>query len=168
MKADGTGFAAMVRKHQAMVFSIAWNYLRNEALAEEVAQEAFLELHRHLAQIESELHAANFLRRVAAHRSMDEGRRRRFQAQVGLEDVAEPGSPPRLGDPLLKGALGRLVNSLPDRSRMIVILRYQEDLDPAEIAAMLNIPVGTVKSNLHRALLVLRKRMAPKLKGVVQ
>jgi len=56
----------------------------------------------------------------------------------------------------------------PTAARMVMVLRYQEDLDPAEIAAMLNIPVGTVKSNLHRALLVLRKRMARKLKGVVQ
>jgi RNA polymerase sigma-70 factor (ECF subfamily) len=168
MRTDGPGFAALVKKHQAMVFSIAWNYLRNEALAEEVAQEAFLELHRHLPQIESELHAANFLRKVAAHRSMDEGRRRRSQPVIGLEDVAEPGSPPRIGDPLLQGALGRLVDSLPDRPRMIVILRYQEDLDPIEIAEALDIPLGTVKSNLHRALLVLRKRIQREWKGVAQ
>src|SRR5215469_9742647 len=123
MRADGQAFAALVKKHQAMVFSIAWNYLHNEALAEEVAQEAFLELHRRLPQIESELHAANFLRRVAAHRSIDEGRRRRSNPQVGIDDIAEPGAPPRAGDPLLEGMLSRLVDSLPDRPRMIVILR---------------------------------------------
>ena len=168
MKADGSAFAALVKRHQGMVFSIAWNYLRNDALAEEIAQEAFLELHRRLPQIESDLHAANFLRKVAAHRSMDEGRKRRSQPRVALADVPEPSAPPRVGDPLLEGALGRLVDSLPDRSRMIVVLRYQEDLDPAEIADVLGIPLGTVKSNLHRALLVLRKRMARKLKGVMQ
>lgn len=168
MKADGQAFAALVKRHQAMVFSIAWNYLRNDALAEEIAQETFLELHRRLPQIESDLHAANFLRKVAAHRSMDEGRRRRSQPRVGLEEVAEPSAPAAFGDPLLEGALGRLVDGLPDRSRMIVILRYQEDLDPAEIASTLGIPLGTVKSNLHRSLAVLRKRMARTWKGVVQ
>jgi RNA polymerase sigma-70 factor (ECF subfamily) len=42
---------------------------------------------------------------------------------------------------------------------MIVILRFQEDLEPAEIAQILEIPLGTVKSNLHRSLKVLRKRL---------
>ena len=168
MKADGQAFAALVQKHQAMVFSIAWNYLRNAALAEEIAQEAFLELHRRLPRIESELHATNFLRKVAAHRSMDEGRRRQSQPWIGLADVPEPSSAPAAGDPLLEGALGRLIDSLPDRPRMIVILRYQEDLDPPEIASLLGIPLGTVKSNLHRALLVLRKRLTRTWKGVVQ
>jgi RNA polymerase sigma-70 factor (ECF subfamily) len=168
MEADGTAFAALVKRHQAMVYSIAWNYLRNDAVAQEVAQEAFLELHRRLPQIESELHAANFLRRVAAHRSLDEGRRRRSQPQVALEDVPEPRGHSAPADPLLEGALGRLLDSLPDRARMIVILRYQEDLEPTEIAGVLGVPVGTVKSNLHRSLAILRKRIERTWKGVLQ
>jgi RNA polymerase sigma-70 factor, ECF subfamily len=168
MKADGPAFAALVRQRQAMVYSIAWNYLRNEALAEEIAQEAFLELHRRLPQIESDAHAAHFLRKVATHRSIDEGRRRRTQSPLGLDDVPEPAAPPRVGDPLLEGTIARLVDSLPGRARMIVILRYQEDSEVHEIAEILGIPLGTVKSNLHRALSVLRKRMVRKWKGVTQ
>jgi RNA polymerase sigma-70 factor (ECF subfamily) len=142
-----------------MVYSIAWNYLHDTALAEEIAQEAFLELHRSLPRIESEAHAVHFLRRVAVHRAIDEGRRRRWQSRAGLEDAPEPVAPATVGDPLLDGALRRLVDSLPSRSRMIVVLRYQEDLEPGEIAETLGIPVGTVKSNLHRSLAVLRKRL---------
>lgn len=142
-----------------MVYSIAWNYLHDTALAEEIAQEAFLELHRRLEQIESDAHAVHFLRRVAVHRSIDEGRRRRFQSRLGLADVPEPAAAPRAGDPLLQATLARLVDALPGRSRMIVILRFQEDLEPGEIATTLGIPLGTVKSNLHRSLAVLRKRI---------
>lgn len=149
-----------------MVYSIAWNYLHNEALAEEIAQESFLELHRHLPQIESDEHAVRFLRKVAAHRSIDEGRRRRLRPQIALADAPEPSVAPRTGDPLLRGLLGKLVSALPDRSRMIVILRYQEELEPAEIAAVMEIPLGTVKSNLHRSLNVLRKRVERSMKGV--
>ena len=105
---------------------------------------------------------------MAAHRSLDEGRRRRSQPQVALEDVPEPRGHQVQSDPLLQGALGRLIDSLPGRARMIVILRYEEDLEPTEIAGILGIPVGTVKSNLHRALAVLRKRLARKWKGVLQ
>jgi len=159
MKMDAAQFASLVAGRQAMVYSIAWNYLHDTALAEEIAQEAFLELHRCLPRIESEAHAANFLRRVAAHRAIDEGRRRRWQSRAGLEDVAEPVAEPAAGDPMLDRALHRLVDGLPGRSRMIVILRFQEDLEPAEIAQILEIPLGTVKSNLHRSLKVLRKRL---------
>lgn len=166
MKLDGPGFAALVKERQAMVYSIAWNYLRNQALAEEVAQEAFLELHRRLAQIESDTHAVHFLRRVAVHRSIDEGRRTRLQSRFGLDDMPEPEVTTRMADPLLEGALARLVDSLPGRARMMVILRYQEDMDPTEIAGVMGIPLGTVKSSLHRALGVLRKRMARTWKGV--
>ena len=52
------------------------------------------------------------------------------------------------------------------RSRMIVILRFQEDLEPGEIAEMLGIPLGTVKSNLHRSLALLRARLERERKGI--
>src|SRR5215471_4175526 len=159
MKMDAAQFASLVAGRQAMVYSIAWNYLHDTASAEEIAQEAFLELHRRLPRIESEAHAANFLRKVAAHRAIDEGRRRRWQSRASLEDLTEPAAEPAPGDPILDRALRRLVDSLPGRSRMIVILRFQEDLEPAEIAEILEIPLGTVKSNLHRSLKVLRKRL---------
>ena len=52
-----------------------------------------------------------------------------------------------------------MVAELPENARMVVLLRYQEDLDPTDIAAMLNMPVSTVKSHLHRSLAVLRGRL---------
>ena len=149
-----------------MVYSIAWNYLRNQAVAEEIAQEVFLELHRRIAHIESDEHATRFLRKVAAHRSIDEGRRRRTRPQIALADLPEPAAPASSGDLLLRGMLARLVAALPDRPRMIVILRFQEDLEPTEIAEVLEIPLGTVKSNLHRSLKVLRRRVERTMKGV--
>lgn len=168
MIADNAAFAGLVRRYQGMVYSIAWNYLHNRASAEEIAQEAFLELHRRLDRIESEEHAMRFLRKVTAHRSVDEGRRTRHWPRVGLDDVREPGAMPKLKDPKLDEALGRLVASLPDRARMLVVLRYQEDMEPGEIASALDVPLGTVKSGLHRALAVLRKRMERTRKGVLE
>jgi RNA polymerase sigma-70 factor (ECF subfamily) len=69
---------------------------------------------------------------------------------------------------LLAGVLKRLVARLPERSRMIVVLRFQEDLEPAEIAEMLSIPLGTVKSNLHRSLALLRARLERERKGIMR
>jgi len=150
MKMDAAEFATLIAANQSMVYSIAWNYLHDMALAEEIAQEAFLELHRCLSRIESEAHAANFLRRVASHRAIDEGRRRRWRSRTPLEDLAEPAAQPAPNDPMLERGLRRLVDGLPGRSRMIVILRFQEELEPSEIAEILELPLGTVKRNLHR------------------
>jgi RNA polymerase sigma-70 factor (ECF subfamily) len=168
MTADNIAFAGLVRKYQGMVYSIAWNYLHNHASAEEIAQESFLELHRRLDRIESEDHAMRFLRKVAAHRSVDEGRRTRHWPRVGLDGVPEPGVMQTQKDPRLGELLAKLVAALPDRARMVVVLRYQEEMEPGEIAEALGIPLGTVKSSLHRALAVLRKRIERKQKGVLQ
>jgi RNA polymerase sigma-70 factor (ECF subfamily) len=157
-------FAEIVREHQAMVYSCAYHSLRDRALAEEVAQDVFLELHRHLGRLESPEHIRHFLRRVAAHRAIDRARRRR--PEYALETAPEPSSPAPESDPLLSETLRRLVASLPEKARMVVILRFQEDLDPADIAAVLGMPVRTVKSHLQRSLELLRGKLARCTGGV--
>lgn len=153
-------FDSLVREHQAMVFSVALHFLRDRAVAEEVAQEVFLSLHRNLGGIESDSHARYWLRKVTVQRSIDEGRRRKRQANVSLEDVAEPVAGAKTGDPMLQEMLRRLVATLPEAPRMVMILRYQEDLDPSDIAELMNMPVATVKSHLQRSLALLREKLA--------
>ena len=153
-------FAKLVRDHQAMVFSIAWHFLHDRAVAEEVAQDVFFSLHRHLSSIESPAHAVFWLRRVTAQRAIDEERRRRRRPQVALGAVAEPASPASESDPMLGETLRRLVATLPEAARAVVILRYQEDLDPVEIAEILEMPLATVKSHLQRSLALLREKLA--------
>lgn len=151
-------FAGLVRKHQAMVFSIAYCYLRDAAAAEEVAQDVFLALHRSLDTLESPQHVVNWLRRVAAHRSID--RQRRSRPLWALDDVREPAAPAASGDPMLAGALRQLVGTLPEHPRMVMILRYQEDMDIAEIGEILEMPEGTVKAHIHRSLKLLREKLS--------
>ena len=153
-------FAGLMHQHQAMVFSVAYHYLHNRDLAQEVAQEVFLGLHRNLAGIQSPAHAAFWLRKVAVQRSIDEGRRRMRRPQVALEDVAEPAVAAAPGDPLLGEILRKLIATLADAPRMVMILRYQEDLDPMEISELLGIPLATVKSHLQRSLALLREKLA--------
>ncbi|MGH9722359.1 MAG: RNA polymerase sigma factor [Bryobacteraceae bacterium] len=155
---EESAFEAVVREHQAMVYSIAWHYLHDRASAEELAQEVFLHLHRNIESIESPAHLLHWLRRVACHRAIDQSRRLKFRPRAGLDSAPEPVSIAHYRDPMLKRLLERLLGTLPERSRMIVVLRYQEDMEPTEIAGVLEMPVGTVKSSLHRALAVLRGR----------
>src|SRR5579864_524142 len=112
-----------------MVYSIGWHFLRDRTLAEELGQEVFLSLHQHLGELESPEHVLFWLRKVTSHRALDMVRRRQRRPLVSLEDAPEPVAVSKPGDPLLGSMLRRLVAALPEKSRMIVILRYQEDLD---------------------------------------
>ena len=60
---------------------------------------------------------------------------------------------------LLHGRLKKMVEALPEKAKAVVLLRYQEDLDPSEISEMLEMPISTVKSHLHRSLTLLRDRL---------
>jgi RNA polymerase sigma-70 factor (ECF subfamily) len=152
-------FESVVREHQGMVFSMAWHFLRDRSAAEEVAQEVFLSLHRHMAAIQSPGHAEFWLRKVTVQRAIDEGRRRKRRPQVALEAVAEPAAVAPERDPLLEDVLRRLVATLPETPRAVMILRYQEDLDPSEIARLLEMPLATVKSHLQRSLALLKEKL---------
>ncbi len=153
-------FAEIVREHQGMVYSLAWHFLHDRALAEELAQEVFLELHRHLAAIQSPEHLVFWLRKVASRRCIDQTRRRAFWPKFRLNEVPEPVAKTHPRDPILSRTLSRLVATLPEKARAVVILRYQEDLDPSDIAQVLDMPVATVKSHLQRSLDVLRDKLA--------
>lgn len=162
----GLDFDALMRQHQSMVFSLAYHFLHDRDLSEEVAQEVFLSLHRNLKNIQSPAHAAFWLRKVAVQRAIDEGRRRARRPQVALEEVAEPAAhaTPQ-DDPMLRDKLRRLIATLAEGPRAVMILRYQEDLDPAEIAEILGMPVATVKSHLQRSLALLREKLARRSMG---
>ncbi len=161
----GCEFEELVRRHQSMVFSLSYHFLHDRETAEEVAQEVFMALHRHMAEIESPAHAEYWLRKVAAQRSIDEGRRRKRRPQVTLEAIAEPAAKMEPGDPMLGEVLRRLIGTLPEAPRMVMVMRYQEDLDPTEIAALLEMPLATVKSHLQRSLALLREKLERRGKG---
>lgn len=145
-----------------MVFSIALRILGDRFLAEDVAQDVFLELHAKQNELVSGEHVLHWLRCVTVHRSIDRIRQRERRPEIAMDSAELPevafDAPP--GDPLLSRQLRQLVASLPATPRAIVALRYQEDLTPEEIAAAMKIPVATVKSHLRRTLRLLREKMA--------
>ena len=155
---DHDAFAELVERHEAMVYSLAWNFFGDRARAEEIAQDVFLQLYRHLDSIESEAHVLFWLRQVTTRRCIDQMRRSRFRV-VSLDDAGDLPTKERAADPLLDRRLKSLLQELPEVQRAVVTLRYQEDLDPAEICRIVGIPVNTVKSHLHRALQSLRRKL---------
>jgi RNA polymerase sigma-70 factor (ECF subfamily) len=158
-RGDATAFADIVQEHQSMVFSIAYHFLHDRSLAEEAAQDVFLRLYRNLASIKSPKHLVFWLRKVACRRAIDEVRKLPKAPPASLEDVAEPVAESADTDPLLYRGLRRMVASLPENARAVIILRYQEELDLAEIARILDLPLNTVKSRLERSLGILREKL---------
>jgi RNA polymerase sigma-70 factor (ECF subfamily) len=152
-------FTQVVAENQSLVFSFALRFLRDREGAEELAQDVFLQLYKNLSRIESPAHATWWLRRAICNRCIDEARKRKLRPRVYLDEAPEPVAQEYEPDPFLHDRLRALISDLPENARTIVILRYQEDLDPADIAKLLEMPISTVKSHLHRSLTVLRNRL---------
>jgi RNA polymerase sigma-70 factor, ECF subfamily len=162
-------FERLVDEHQSMVFSLAWRMTGDRGLAEEVAQDVFLELDRHMEKLESPEHAMNWLRRVALNRSADAMRRRKVRGvDLWVEIEEQHGSAAEERSSPLGTRIEGLLSTLPEAQRAALVLRYQEDLTPEEIAATVEAPVATVKSNLQRGLKLLRAKATTHLKEYIR
>lgn len=164
-------FSSLVRAHSAMVYSVALRLLGDPGLAEEIAQDVFLELHRWLPRLESDDHVRNWLRRTATHRATDAWRRRSVRPEGQADEWEEGFDPastvPRDGS-AMENAMERMLLTLPLQQRTALVLRYGEDLSPDEIAKTTGQPLATVKSNLQRGLQLLRRKGSVALKEFVR
>src|SRR5690349_23108865 len=124
--------------------------------AEDLSQEVFVQLHRNLVSIQSRAHLTFWLRKVTVNRAIDRLRREPRYETTSLEEAVTIAAEGQDGDPILQRRLRTLIADLPPQARAVVLLRYQEDLDPVEIGRTLKMPVNTVKSHLKRSLAVLR------------
>jgi RNA polymerase sigma-70 factor (ECF subfamily) len=156
---DDIAFAALVRTHQASVFSIGLRMLNRRDAAEDLAQDVFLQLYRKLDSIESVEHLGFWLRRVAANLAIDWIRRAAYSTTQPIEEGTEVPAQQAEPDPLMSRELARLLGELAPAARAVMVLRYQEDRDVAEIATALDMPVNTVKSHIKRSLTALRGKM---------
>lgn len=162
-------FEQLVDEHQSMVYSLALRMTGDRGLAEEIAQDVFLELDRNMSKIESPLHVLHWLRRVAMSRAADALRRRKVRGMdLWVEMEESHGMVVEQRTSALGTRLEGLLTTLPEPQRAALVLRYQEDLTPEEIAATLDAPLATVKSHLQRGLKLLRAKAESHLKEFVR
>src|SRR5262245_81847 len=160
-KAD---FESVVREHQRMVYSIALNFFQNAAIAEEIAQDVFLQLYENRMAVKAGSHCVAWLRRSTLHRCIDASRRASFWRELQVEALPEiPVDLPET-DPLLQKRLRQWIASLPETQRSVMILRFGEDMDVDEIGRTLRMPVRTVWSHVQRATARIREKAARYLK----
>jgi RNA polymerase sigma-70 factor (ECF subfamily) len=154
---DTAALASLIRAHQRSVYSLALRMLGTRELAEDLTQEVFMQLNGNLKSIASNTHLLFWLRKVTTNRAIDQLRRRSRIEMTPLDDEVGLVSTADGGDPLLQRHLQRLLLDLSPPARAVLLLRYQEDLDPIDIARTLDMPINTVKSHLKRSLEILRQ-----------
>ena len=167
MELNTEAFRDVVETHQGMVFSIAMRVTRERGAAEEVAQDVFLELYRSADKLTNGDHMKFWLRRVTVHRATDAIRKRGRQPENGAdewEDDFGGSTEPFRMMPGMEARLEELLGSLPETLRVPIVLRYQEDMLPEEIALLLKQPIATVKSHLQRGLKLMRRKAAVTMK----
>ena len=151
-------FETLIRRHQTMVYSIAFHFFRNSGVAEEAAQDVFLQLYLNQSSVKSDSHIAAWLRKTTAHRCIDLLRRRKVQSEIQMDELPDLGRDFSPTDSLMKEHLWRLIGTLPEKQRMIMILRYGEDMEVDDIAGALQMPVRTVWSHLQRSIALLKDK----------
>lgn len=157
-------FVDLVREHQDLVFGVALRVVRDGASAEDVAQEAFVRAYRALKryprQRVSELKPRPWLARICLNLARNHVRARRNHSE--LDDFAERLPSPDDGPVRLaerrddRRMWARLLAGLPDRYRLAVALRHVDGLSYEELSETLSRPLGSVKSDVHRGVALLR------------
>lgn len=169
---DERAYGLIVERYQARIFSLAWRMVRQREDAEDLTQETFVRMFRAAARYDPTRPFAAWLFTIASRLCIDHIRRRRLPS-VSLS-MSEPGSTEERQMDIEDPGLGPdeitsrdeeerrtqdLIDSLPPHYRIVVMLRHQEDLSYDEIAAALEMPLGTVKARIHRARALLRGRI---------
>ena len=160
-------FEGIVRRWQNPLVNLAYRFCRNRAVAEEMAQEAFLRAFRKLDRWNEGSRFSTWLFTVALNVYRSHMRRARLPELPLLKD-ADPESAGSPAEDILRDQAGevvrRAVARLPAKYRDALVMFYLEEMDVAGVAGVLGVPEGTVKARLHRGRELLRKKLA----GVLQ
>ena len=161
---DRDAFATLFEQHKNLVYKTAYLILGEAHEAEDALQEVFLSIHKSLSSFDSRKGAfTTWLYRITCNFCLNDRRKRRH---VTLEDVSPA---PAIEFPRMRleeeDLLWQATRSLGDKQKVVVILRYYWELPYAEIASILDIPQGTVKSRLDLALKTLRKILEEQERG---
>lgn len=166
-RGDRDAFDALYQRYRDWVYHLALRFAANHDGALDVAQETFIYLLRKFPGFELRAKMTTFLYPVVRHIAIDAQKRAR---RITVSDQAVQDGDTRGDDSTnpvailtnptgdrARDALARVLASLPETHREVILLRFVDDLSLAEISDAMEIPVGTVKSRMHNALNALRK-----------
>lgn len=150
---DTEAFSSLVNRHQQRVYNLAYRFMRDATLAEDAAQEAFIKAYRLLGGFRGDCSFTTWMYRVTASVCLTELSRRKKRGEVELLPLHENRrTTSDRHDALdVPEMMHSCVQKLPSRYRRIVTLYYLKELPYEEIAHALQIPMGTLKTWMHRA-----------------
>jgi RNA polymerase sigma-70 factor (ECF subfamily) len=177
---DAQLYHELIRPYERSVYMMALSFIKNEADAEDIAQEAFLKGFHHLASFRAEAKFSTWLIGIALNEARSRLRRESAMRMESIDQTPEEGghvSPAILRDwrevpsealerKEVRQMLRTAIGGLPTIYREVFLLRDVEELSIAETAEALCISIASVKVRLHRARIMLQKHLAPQLKNI--
>lgn len=153
---DSDAFSELVRRYWPMAYHLCFQRMRNNAEAEDIAQEAFIKVHKYLRQLKDKTKFTGWFYQLVFQLIIDRSREQKYRKtqQIKLESEEKPSI-----NPMSKLFVQEALNSLSDDFRLIITLRFYKDMSCEEIAQHLREPVGTVTSRLHRAYQLLKEKL---------
>jgi len=171
-KGDEQAFAALFELHKKRVYSVCLLMTKDVAEAEDLTQEAFLQVFRTIATFRGDSAFSTWLYRIAVNTVLMKLRRRKSPPPLSLDEPVSPDSPslrrdvgkadPRLSGVIDRLALQRAIAELPEGCRTIFALHEIDGYQHHEIAQMLECSIGNSKSQLHKAKQKMRDLLFPK------
>jgi RNA polymerase sigma-70 factor (ECF subfamily) len=156
---DSAAFAGLVRRHQRRAYAVARAIVLSHDDAEDAVQEGFLHAFRALERFRPEQAFGAWLHRIVANAALDIARRRKVRDADELpETLSSPHRDPAEADELRR-RLAQALETLGERQRSVIVLHDVEGYKHAEIGALLGIPEGTARSDLHHARAHLRRQL---------
>jgi RNA polymerase sigma-70 factor (ECF subfamily) len=158
-------FSALVERYEAKVFRLCMSMLQDSALAQDIAQEVFLRVWRFLSHYDARIGAfSTWIFAITRNQCLSAfSRPHAFEASLGESEVWQQAEqipmPTVANDAASLALLRRLVDALPSTYRTTLTLYYFEECSVAEVANLLGVPEGTVKTHLHRARSMLRQTL---------
>ncbi|MBI4208095.1 MAG: sigma-70 family RNA polymerase sigma factor [Deltaproteobacteria bacterium] len=171
---DG-GYAAfeqLVQKYEKETIRLVQSIVKDESMVGDVVQETFFQVYQKLKDFKGESSFKTWLYRITVNTSLEEMRKHRrwsWWKRERTEELAQEMDPPlssaeeKLIDFEQSSLIRSLLDQLPEESRLILHLRYYENLETPEMAAILSVPEGTVRSRLFNARKRLEKLLTPHL-----
>jgi len=173
---EGEAFGDIVKRHQDRLYNTVYRLVGSPEDARDIVQDVFVKAFENLDSFRGGSSLYTWLFRIAVNTSLSHRRRHKWihLGMAGGDDADDPDRPP-LADPAsadpaeplmaaeTEALIQEAINALDNEHRTIVVLRDIQHCDYREIAEVLDLPPGTVKSRLHRARLLLRERLRPLL-----
>jgi RNA polymerase sigma-70 factor, ECF subfamily len=167
-RGDTESFEILVRRHQNTTFNLIYRFLGDYDEATDTAQEVFLSAYKSIQQFRGDATFSTWLYRIAFNHASTRRKslNSKLQRQVALEDDAvlvDCGDNPESSAERkeIQQRVQQALNSLDGDDAQIILLRDLQDVPYEDIAQTLDVPIGTVKSRLHRARQALRTSLAP-------